>query len=165
MHPMGIWLAWQRGRPVRVSRDGEARDLDDGIMYRSSWERNIARLMRFLNVQAAYEPVRFNFPGLSRQYSYLPDWKLRGVSVDVGERHYPTVFIELKGFYDLKSKRKIRNMAKYYGPKGIMVLVITEDIYKRIEDDYAEIVPHWERRRLNTYGNERGEQPEKHTDG
>lgn len=165
MHAMGVWVAWRGSGSVRVARDGPALDLDDGIAYRSSWERNIARLFRWLGVASSYEPVRFHFPGSGRQYSYLPDWRLRGVAVDVGDMHYPSVFIELKGYYDLKSKRKIRNMAKHYGPKGVMVLVITEDLYKRIEADYCECVPGWERGRLNPYGNNRGQPPEQHPDG
>jgi hypothetical protein len=154
MYAMGVWLS--RGisdfMKMRVAREGKAEDLNDGNIYRSSWERNIARLFAMQKIPVAYEPMRFKFPMRGRENSYLPDWKLRGIDLFVGDQEYTSVFIELKGFYDLKSQKKIRNMAKYYGPRGVMVIVLTEDIYKQIERDWGGIVPGWEHGRLSPYG-------------
>lgn len=130
---------------MRVAREGPAHDLEDGNFYRSSWERNIARLFAMQKISVSYEPVRFQFPMRGRENSYLPDWRLRGVGIFVGDHEYKDVFIELKGFYDLKSQKKIRNMAKYYGPRGVLVIVVTQDIYRSLEKDYGDVVPGWER--------------------
>ena len=73
MYAMGVWLS--RGvsdfMKMRVAREGKAEDLDDGNIYRSSWERNIARLFAMQKIPVAYEPMRFQFPMRGRENSFI----------------------------------------------------------------------------------------------
>lgn len=143
---------------MRVARAGPAHDLGDGIEYRSTWERNIARYLRYMGIEAKYEPKRFYFPGKAWSESYLPDWRLM-IEPPPG---FSEVYIELKGWLDKKSIRRLRNMRAHYGKRGILCILIDEDSYARIENDYAGRIKCWERssiRRQRTSVEQLGEGP------
>jgi len=127
----------------RRGLQGPAPDLADGHEYRSTWERNVARVLRYRGVDAAYEPKRYLFAGQPWTESYLPDWRLPA-AVRVGDRHYDTILLEVKGYYDAKSKRRSRNMQRQYAARGVMVLLFREPLYRQLEEDYAEHIPEWE---------------------
>lgn len=81
---------------------GKRKDL--GKFFRSSWEANLARYLRSLNVGYEYEPKVFTFEGVKHgTVSYCPDFR----TVD-GQ------WIECKGFLDGKSKTQIRRFKKQY---------------------------------------------------
>ena len=80
---------------------GKRKDL--GIFMRSSWESNLARYLKSINVSFQYEAEVFTFPGVKHgTVSYCPDFK----TVDS--------WIECKGFLDGKSKTQIRRFKKHY---------------------------------------------------
>ena len=146
----------------RRGLQGPALDLDDGHEYRSTWERNVARVLRYRGVEASYEPKRYLFDGQPWAESYLPDWRLPG-EAQVGPRHYDTILLEVKGYYDAKSKRRSRNMKKQWAARGVMVLLFREPLYRQLEEDYAEHIPEWEYdRQAPARGQER---PAQATDG
>lgn len=141
----------------RTAKDGPALDLGDGNHYRSTWERNIARLMEAFGIEASYEPKRFYFREIHE--SYLPDWRLRGVEVAVGKEFYSEVYIELKGYLDNKSKRQLRNIKKYYSKKGVMVILIDSDQYQRLQKEYSARIRQWEHERERDCKTERSDKP------
>jgi hypothetical protein len=114
----------------RRGLQGPAPDLADGHEYRSTWERNVARVLRYRGVDAAYEPKRYLFAGQPWTESYLPDWRLPA-AVRVGDRHYDTILLEVKGYYDAKSRRRSRNMQRQYAARGVMVLLFREPLYRQ----------------------------------
>lgn len=130
---------------MRIAHAGVAEDLGDGIEYRSSWERNIARYLRYIGVEAKYEPKRFYFPGKAWSESYLPDWRLL-VPKESLPPGFSEVYIELKGWLDKKSVRRLRNMRAHYGKRGILCILIDEEMYMRLEECYAGRIGSWERR-------------------
>lgn len=127
----------------RTARDGPAEDLADGNHYRSTWERNIARLMGIRGIETAYEPKRFYFRDIHE--SYLPDWRLKGVApIMLDGQTYHEIYIELKGYLDNKSKRQLKNIRRYYAKKGVMVILIDAEQYKKLEQDFSEGIEGWE---------------------
>ena len=127
----------------RTARDGPAEDLADGNHYRSTWERNIARLMGVRGIETAYEPKRFYFRDIHE--SYLPDWRLKGIEpFALDGVTYHEIYIELKGYLDNKSKRQLRNIRRYYAKKGVMVILIDSEQYKKLEQDFSEGISQWE---------------------
>jgi len=74
-----------------------------GRGFRSSWEVELAELMTELGIRWEYEPKRFHF--WRERESYLPDFYLPDYNV----------WIEVKGYMDRKSARRIRLFKKYYG--------------------------------------------------
>ncbi|NBV38083.1 MAG: hypothetical protein EBS00_00700 [Verrucomicrobia bacterium] len=144
----------------RTARDGPAKDLADGNHYRSTWERNMARLMGRLGIEAAYEPKRFYFRDIHE--SYLPDWRLKNVGpLTLDGNTYHEIYIELKGYLDNKSKRQLRNIRRYYAKKGVMVILIDSEQYKKLEQDYSGNIGAWEYERISTQ--ERSDKPDECT--
>ena len=138
----------------RTARDGPAEDLADGNHYRSTWERNIARLMGVRGIETAYEPKRFYFRDIHE--SYLPDWRLKGVApIMLDGQTYHEIYIELKGYLDNKSKRQLKNIRRYYAKKGVMVILIDSAQYKKLEQDFSEGIEGWEYERERDWKAER----------
>ena len=117
------------GRPRY--RQGIRPDLKQA--FRSSWEANIARTMRLLNIPYVYEPQTFYFPDVQRgPKSYLPDFYLSD----------DKVYLEIKGWMDTESRMKLQCMEKYY--PGIDIIVMMNKSYRAIEDEYGWQIPEWE---------------------
>lgn len=103
----------------------------NGVSYffRSSWEANYALYLDFLIKNKSiekweYEKDVFWFEAIKRGVrSYKPDFK-------VYENNGKIVYHEVKGYYDDKSKTKIKRMAKYH--PEINLILILEKQYKEI---------------------------------
>ena len=114
---------------------------DIGITVRSRWEANIARYLAWLSDGGvikgwAYEPLRFWFEGIrSGTRSYLPDFR-----VDYPDGHHE--WIEVKGYWDPKSKTSVKRFRKYF-PEETLV-IIDKPEYLRLEKDLKERIPNWE---------------------
>lgn len=121
------------------ARGGKRADLDNRY-FRSAWEANYARYLRWLmdqgEIQAwEYEPDTFVFHGETRgAIHYTPDFK-------VTERDGSVVYHEIKGWMDSKSKTKLKRMKKHY--PDIRVVVIGEGEYKAIAK-WKGMIPEWE---------------------
>jgi hypothetical protein len=70
--------------------------------FRSNWEVELAELMNELGIEFVYEPKRFFFRVEGE--SYLPDFYLPEYNC----------WIEVKGFMDKKSLRRIKLFKKYH---------------------------------------------------
>lgn len=73
------------------------------MMFRSTWEVELAELLTSLGITYEYEPTRFFYK--DHKESYLPDMYLP---------EYNT-FIEVKGFMDKRSLKRCNLFRKYQG--------------------------------------------------
>lgn len=71
--------------------------------FRSNWEIELAEMMDDLNIKWEYEPERFYFRGEGE--SYLPDFYLPEYNC----------WIEVKGYMDKRSLRRVKLFKKYHG--------------------------------------------------
>lgn len=128
-----------RETPSKRSYAGFREDL--GIYVRSRWEANFCRYLCLLVDQGKihrfeYEPETFWFEGIKRgTRSYTPDFKLWD---EPGAEPY---YIEVKGWFDAKSKTKLKRMAKYY--PEVRIVLVMKDEYREISK-WKSLIPHWE---------------------
>lgn len=110
--------------------------------FKSRWERNYCRHLEWLKSLGEirdwdYEPKTFWFEGIKRGVvSYRPDFL---VTMNDGSEEYH----EVKGFFDAKSKTKIKRMAKYH--PGVKLIVIDGEVYRSLERNTAFLVKGWEK--------------------
>jgi Protein of unknown function (DUF1064) len=89
--------------------------------FRSVYEANYARYLEFLKINLhildwSYEPKTFWFEGIRRGcVSYKPDFC-------VWEKDNSASWHEVKGYYDAKSKTKVKRFAKYF-PKNKLIFI------------------------------------------
>lgn len=109
--------------------------------YRSKWEANYARVLEFQRKQGLitswlHEPETFWFEKIRRgTRSYLPDFK---VTYPDGHIEYH----EVKGWYDDRSKTKVKRMAKYY-PEVKLRMIFAKD-YKALKRQLSGLIRDWE---------------------
>jgi hypothetical protein len=134
------------GNPTMLGQNGFSRckggkrpDIDN-IYFRSAWEANYARYLRFLCGRGEirsweYEPKTFVFHGVTRgALTYTPDFL-------VTENGGKQAWHEVKGWMTSKSKTKLKRMAKYYPEET--VIVIGEKEYKALAQ-YSGLIEGWE---------------------
>lgn len=120
---------------------GGTRD-DLNQYFRSAWEANIARTLNYLHIEWKYEYKRFNFENeIDGVLSYQPDFYL------------PTIdkWIEVKGWMDEKSKKRLDLFKKYYPKENENLYLVDESTYKEIEQKYSSLIKNWEYK--NNYRN------------
>ena len=111
------------------------------IYARSRWEANYARYLEWLKVNGQikeweHEPETFWFVGIRRGCcSYLPDFKVTENNGTVG-------FHEVKGWFDARSKTKIKRMAKYH--PTVSLRIIAAPWFKENSRKLSGIIPNWE---------------------
>lgn len=109
--------------------------------FRSLWEANYARYLEFLKQHNQikdweHEPDTFWFNNIKRGCrSYLPDFKIINNNGSI-EYH------EVKGWYDERSKTKIKRMAKYY--PDVKLIVIFAKQYYLIANQVKNLIKDWE---------------------
>ncbi len=102
------------------AKGGTRKDL--GLYVRSSWEANYARYLDWLRKNGAiyswaYEPKIFRFPGIQRGcIDYKPDFAVKD------HKDGPTVWHEVKGYMDQRSRTKLKRMAKYFPDEKIILI-------------------------------------------
>jgi hypothetical protein len=122
-------------------KHGKREDLGD-IHFRSAWEANYARYLNLLIKMKIidewnYEPITFWFEAIKRGVrSYKPDFSIRYR----GETQI--VYVEVKGWFDDKSKTKMKRMKKYHPTVKIEFVGAKE--YKATERKWSSAIPNWE---------------------
>jgi len=107
---------------------------------RSSWEANYGRYLQFQKKNGIisdweHEPETFWFKGIKRGVcSYLPDFK-------VTTKDGCSVFHEVKGWMDKRSKTKIKRMAKYH--PNVNLIIIDAKRYAGIKKSASHLVAGW----------------------
>lgn len=122
------------------TKKGRREDLDD-TYFRSSWEANYARYLNYLISQGTIKEWKFEAKTFLFEKSkvgpksYLPDFMVTNIDGSI-EYH------EIKGWMDDKSKSKLKKMSKYY--PNIVLILIDQKEYKKLEKIYKYILPNWE---------------------
>ena len=112
-----------------------------GMFFRSSWEANYARYLKWLKSIGEiagweHEPDNFRFEGVKRgPYTYLPDFK-------VIECDGSVAYHEVKGWMDAKSRSKIKRMKKFF--PNIRLVVIAQKEYTMLAKKVSACIPFWE---------------------
>lgn len=100
---------------------------ENKVYFRSSWEYYYAIFLEKLKQEGKilnwkHEPKCFWFEGIKRGVrSYLPDFCV--IHLDNTEE-----WAEVKGYYDSKSKTKMKRMAKYY--PEVKIRLVGSDWFK-----------------------------------
>ena len=95
--------------------------------FRSGWEHKFCLYLQLLKEQGKikdwrHEPETFWFQAIKRgTRSYLPDFR-------VTENDLTTVYYEVKGWMDAKSKTKLKRMSKYH--PHIKIVLIDKTWFK-----------------------------------
>jgi len=91
-----------RGNAYKHTKSGYREDL--GLVMRSNWEANVARIYNAYDIEFEFEPKVFSFPIKKGTKGYTPDFYL------------PTQdeWLEVKGYLDDKSKIKLKRFKRYY---------------------------------------------------
>lgn len=87
----------------------------DGHTYRSTWEVIVADALFEAGIEYDYEPKRFKF--YKEKESYLPDFYIPEYDI----------WIEIKGWFDERSKKRMRLFKKYY-PEQTMGMIMKAEI-------------------------------------
>lgn len=122
-------------------KSGIRKITDRKIFFRSRWEANYARYLEHLKQNKKikewkHENKIFWFKDFKDNCkAYLPDFE---VFLNNGKTEYH----EVKGWYDKRSKTKIRKMRKEY--PSVTLKLIREKQYKKIKEKYANKILDWE---------------------
>lgn len=130
------------GRAPRAAlAEGRRREDLGGAYFRSMWEANWARYLRWLVeigeiVSWSYEPETFEFPGIKRGTRfYTPDFR-------VVNRDGSVEYHEIKGWMDPESATKLRRMARYH--PDVRIHVVDEEAYRAVARKVKRLIPGWE---------------------
>ena len=126
---------------IRHRRGNGGKREDLGRYFRSTWEANWARYLKWLKDRGEikdweYEVQEFVFDKIKRgSRSYLPDFR---ILTNAGAIE----FHEVKGYMDQKSSTKIRRMAKYF--PEVRLTVIGKKEYREVANKLGRLIPNWE---------------------
>lgn len=109
---------------------------DLGIKVRSSWEANVFRVLKFKQIPFEYERELYSFS----DFAYLPDFFLP-----------ENVIIEVKGFWDSESRKKIFSLQKEH--PEFKILPVDRDMYESLQNRFSPVIPNWEE--FRAYGHEK----------
>jgi len=118
------------------------REIGDKRIYcRSRWEANYGRFLEFLKKhnqikEWEHEPKTFWFTGIKRgTLTYLPDYKV----INLNGSHY---WVEVKGWYDDRSKTKIKRFHQQFPDEKLILVDATwfKDNNKKLKP----LIPEWE---------------------
>ena len=115
------------------AHSGPAPDLGP-IEYRSSWERNIQRLLNHLNIGSRFEPRRFK---LAPHLSYLPDFELDEPNP------WNCKWLEIKGRWNFLDQRKLTLFMQLFPQEKLHTIASNE--YRQLAKQYKDIISHWEK--------------------
>ena len=111
------------------------------IYFRSKWEINYCRYLQWLKEQGEikeweYETETFWFEGIKRGVcSYKPDFK-------VTEKNDAVAYHEVKGYFDPRSRTKLKRM-RIYHPK-VKIHLIEKKFFSQNGKKLSRLVPGWE---------------------
>lgn len=101
-------------------------DIDQKV--RSSWEANVARILKLKNIPYEYERECFD---LGDELYYIPDFFLPN-----------NVIIEVKGFWSDASRKKVAALQK--NRPEYTIFPVDCDMYDSLASKYADKIPDWE---------------------
>ena len=110
-----------------TSKKGYRKDLNQ--CFRSKWEANFARIMRYENEPYIYEDRKFKLDDGS---IYIPDFYLP----------YIDWYIEIKGYWYERGHKKVVKFLKKYPKENL--IIVGEDMYKYLINKYQRFIKNWE---------------------
>ena len=123
-----------QSNPYSRTKSGKRADLNN-VFFRSSWEANIARYYNFIGVKWEFEPKTFIFKNITRgSVSYTPDFYLPDEDK----------WVEVKGWFDGKSKTKLKRFKEQYPEEYKKLQLITEKEYNEIKKKLSSYIKNWE---------------------
>ncbi|MFV0249747.1 MAG: topoisomerase DNA-binding C4 zinc finger domain-containing protein [Bacilli bacterium] len=122
----------------------EFRD-DLQMEVRSSWEANVARTLKHLNIEFEYETDGFQLDSKNSSYLYasqlyVPDFILKNKTL-----------IEVKGHIDYRSLQNTKLFLEKFPNEKL--IIIDSDIYYLLNKKYSSIIPNWENEKINIMSN------------
>lgn len=114
-----------KGNVYQHTKTGYREDI--GLVLRSNWEANFARILKLYDIDFEFEPTVFAFPIKRGTKAYTPDFYINNKSI----------WIEVKGFLDDKSKIKLKRFKRYY-EKEFNNLVFVISKFNTDAKDFAE---------------------------
>lgn len=133
--PINPKVTWKQGWRTFGGRE---------IYFRSRWEANYGRYLQWLKENGyikdwLHEPKTFWFEGIKRgAITYLPDYQVFNLD---GSHQW----VEVKGWYDARSKTKIKRFRKQF-PDEKLVLIDSK-WFKSNNQKMCLIIPEWEKDR------------------
>ena len=121
----------QFGDPNDKRKSGQGFRIDLNNLYRSKWEANFARILKYLEVPFEYEANSFLLDYDSYRRNYYPDFFLPNNKI-----------IEIKGFWNTDSRQKVKAFVETHPEYELMIL--DGDMYTTLEKIYAHKIPNWE---------------------
>lgn len=139
-----------RGNAYKHTKSGYREDL--GIVLRSNWEANMARIYNAYDIEFEFEPKVFGFPIKRGTKGYTPDFYLPKFDE----------WLEVKGYLDDKSKIKLKRFKRYYPEEFAKMTFVcskysnaaksfAQEIeipqvvyYEDIRNHYMDKIPYWE---------------------
>lgn len=120
------------GRSANAKK-GKRADLGD-IYWKSAWECNYARFLNFLKEEWEYEPHTFWFERIKRgTRSYKPDFFVKRTNS----------YIEVKGWWDRRSRTQMKRMALYY--PEVKILIVDKEFFASIcKKGMCKLIKNWE---------------------
>lgn len=113
---------------------------DLGHYYRSTFEANFCRILKYLRIKYEYESDKCIFE-LSNGKHYLCDFYLPD----------DNLYIELKGYMYEDAKEKIEMFKKEYPNLQFFVLEQSSNEWKFMDSIYKNIIPEWENRKKKIF--------------
>lgn len=126
---LATWKGRSRkgGNAYRHTRTGYRADL--GLVLRSSWEANVARVLTSYGIPFQFEPVVFTYPIKRGNKAYTPDFFLPATQE----------WIEVKGYFDDNSRIKMKRFKKYYPDEWAKLTMIISKSSKAARELCAEL--------------------------
>lgn len=119
---------------------------------RSTLEANFARLLRLRGVPYEYEPKCFKLPDGSH---YTPDFHLALALMEGNQVVIPAGWVELKGWRTKEgglpagTQEKVDALRALLPGEAVTVIVQSDDLWRRLEQQYAPLIDLWETPRRN----------------
>lgn len=136
-HPDQVYLSGGRELDLsdlsRNANAGYREDLRES--FRSSWEANVARVLKMTKHKYKYEEQTYEM----KKYTYLPDFTLEDGTV-----------IEVKGIWDVDSLGKVAEFHKTY--PEIEFLTLDSELYYDLNKKYCNSI-NWERSSISIHNN------------
>ena len=115
-------------------KSGPALDLGLDYKFRSSWERNFARILQYLGLRWRFEYKRFH---MKDGHSYLPDFLIL-----TEDNPWKTKWLEVKGLWHRGDKTRMISFMNHYPDETLKI--ITGKEYRELAKKYKKLIPNWE---------------------
>ena len=99
-------------------------------IYRSSWEANFARILKYFNIDFKYEELILKL----NESWYIPDFIIKDT------------IVEIKGFWDRRSLDKLLQFTRLYS--SYKLLLLDADIYYFLDKYFSDKIIFWEKNKL-----------------